>query len=279
MKKISLYIFMLLMSTSAWYSCETEDHYYDGPERFSFTQKTSDFMLVTPDGSNTYTIEVGSTTVSDSDRTLKFKASDKSTAIAGEHYILPIGQAIIPAGKYIGTLEVKANFSGFTNNDAIELVIEFADEHATLDDKEFAITMQRMCPLDLDNLVGTYTVADHRMHRNGNDWRDIAYEATVERISGKDDQLKIKNLGGYGGEIIISLDISAVNIIPVSFEAQMGGYDPELFNETGIAFGDVTISDRKNSTILTCDEVLKINLGTTGSPGFYSLGTATFTKK
>ncbi len=261
-------------------ACETEDHYYDGPDMISFTSGVYDEFPVLPSGDNTYNLEVGSTVISNDNRTINLRISDESTAISGTHYsTITSLQVVIPAGSCIGTLEINALFDGFTDT-AKTINFELVGDNL-LEDSTFILSMEKSCPYTLSDFVGTYDVVDFRFHRNGNTVREFQYEVTVEEVDGSADQLLINNLGGYGGELIIDVELLQANKLPVTFETQVSGYDAELFNETGEPFGDVTFMDWGGCEIDVCGESIIMTFGTAGSPGMYSISSpsAILTKK
>jgi len=114
MKKI---LFALLVTT-AFFSCESEDHDVDnnnfkGSEVAYFTDGVSSSYFVTPTADVTR-IQVGSTSTSPSARNYTVEVDPASTAIAGVDYTLPSTTVTIPANEYFGYVEVQGIFAGTT---------------------------------------------------------------------------------------------------------------------------------------------------------------------
>ncbi|RPH33961.1 MAG: hypothetical protein EHM93_03025 [Bacteroidales bacterium] len=294
MKKKNIFLILtLLVSTVTYYSCETEDHFYNGPEMFSFAEGTYAALDVTPNApadGNKYQITVGSTVITNSDRIVSLSISSESTAIEGTHFAAINKQVTIPAGKCLGTLTISALYENFIDDAAKKLILKL-DGDNTLSDSVFTLSMQKSCPYDPSNIMGTYNVVDTRWYQNTDAETSINYEVTISEVPSDPYQLKIANIGsGYGSELIISIDQVESNTRKVTFTDQISGSDPTISIKTGEPFGALTYEQlskffgpSKNNYVNVCAEQIVLNILISyqgaGAWEVHSYGTLTLTKK
>ncbi|WP_412984036.1 hypothetical protein [Pontimicrobium sp. IMCC45349] len=114
MKKI---IFTLL-TLAIFTACEDEDHgvdanNYNGPDIAYYTNGVASSYFVTPNAEPA-SIQIGATSVSNSDRTYSLQVDAESTAQEGVDFNFVNSSVTIPAGEYFGEILVQGIFEGTT---------------------------------------------------------------------------------------------------------------------------------------------------------------------
>lgn len=120
MKKYGLSILALLL-VFAYTSCSEDKVVFDninGQEAIQFTKK--DFSITVPPTGTSVVIPVSVTTIATTDRKFTAVADAKSTGAAASY---AIGEVKIPAGSYVGTLEVVLNTATLKDGVSYSLIV------------------------------------------------------------------------------------------------------------------------------------------------------------
>ncbi|OYX23020.1 MAG: hypothetical protein B7Z06_10785 [Flavobacteriales bacterium 32-35-8] len=155
MKKI-LYAFLVL---TVFVSCENEDHgvdvnNYNGQPVTYFTSGTSGNYFVTPDA-NPFTIQIGATNKSTSDRTFTLSVDESSTAEEGVDFDFVSNTVTIPAGEYFGEIQIQGLFEGTTSAGS-DLVINLVGDNVMVG-AQYDLFIVQQCVSDLAGLYSVTT--------------------------------------------------------------------------------------------------------------------------
>ena len=123
---------------------------YEGPSLTYFTEETGNFFVEDVDNA-TFRIPVGVTESSSNDRTFTVEVNEELTTASSNQYQLTSNSFVIPAGEYIGYVEVEGfyeNISTEATTLAIDLVSvdgsNLADFKTT-----FSLGLNQFCPLEI----------------------------------------------------------------------------------------------------------------------------------
>jgi len=142
-------------------ACKKTDVPTIPPSQSTFLNKTSGLYLVTsPDIVDS--IQVGVTSVANTDRTISFSVTSPTGAVAGTHYTLVTSSVKIPAGKAIGYLVIKSVFAAYDGTARRDtLVIKLTgDKGAAITPSDFSNTFSVLitapCKVVLSDYMGDY---------------------------------------------------------------------------------------------------------------------------
>lgn len=161
MKKTFLLLATIILSTFM-FSCDEDDDrqvydqgaltYFNGPYSFG-SDVTSRTIIMTPNSESNYSIQIGSTEVSGSDRTYTISVDPASTAVEGVAFTFNSMSATIPAGQYNATFDITVDYAGIPNEGAI-LFINLAGNQLAQFKTQFRLDLGKLCP---SFLGGTHT--------------------------------------------------------------------------------------------------------------------------
>lgn len=159
MKNIKLIAALLLTVLIVTVGCEPDKVNYDtvnGKLAYMFNTATSSLPVNGPT-TTPFKIVVGVTTKADVDRALPIRVDASSTALAAE-YSLNASTLKIPAGSFVGEVEITPNFAAIPNN-VTRTIVLILDETTGIDVIDtrgrHVVSMFRFCPTAL---VGNYSV-------------------------------------------------------------------------------------------------------------------------
>lgn len=136
-------------------SCESDPIIYDVENGQTLIQfgDSSGTLLVSKNGGS-IDIPVTVTTVSDSDRAVQVSVDTSSTADPSEYVI---GNALVPAGSYTGTITVSGNFDAIPELKTTKLVLNLdgVEGGDVVENGKFTLGLSKQCDSDL---AGTYSV-------------------------------------------------------------------------------------------------------------------------
>lgn len=256
MKNILKTIFaVLIVSTLVIsYSCEDENAgIYQGPSLVSFSAGLSGSYYVLENDDPGYLITVGYTTVSDQDRTVTFDVTG-GDAVDGTHYTLGATSVTVPAGEVIGYIEVNGIFSAFQGQvNTLEFTLT-GDDVASFDNV-FTLSLQRYCPFDIDEFVGTWTVSDVSDY----DGPYADYNITTEVHNG--DTLVIHGLWENAPDVLMVMD----DTDPANFTATIF----DQYYATHGTYGEMRIRQMSQGTFSACQKTVSVSYEIYVAAGFF----------
>ncbi len=119
------YITLLFVSLFAFTACEEDLVIYDvdNGQTVATITNGAEQTLPVPDTGDTAVIEVGVTTVSDRDRSISISIDQAQTTAQPDEYTIDQGTLVIPAGSFVGQIEIDANFNAIPETGLTSLVI------------------------------------------------------------------------------------------------------------------------------------------------------------
>lgn len=186
MKNIFYKLSFICLLTAVFTSCEEDKITYNGSTedgRWLFQDNEAQVFFNEDSNISTDTIYVGSTTVSDVDRTIPLIVNEAATTADPSIYTL--GQLTIPAGEFVGKVLINVDFSTLSIGDSETLVLELDETQVPVLDpaQNFVIiNLLKACPSDA---AGSYTVTTtYQVHDFLPDFSEYTMDAAVTEISG-----------------------------------------------------------------------------------------------
>jgi hypothetical protein len=176
----------------------------------------------------TYSITVGTTDVSSSDRTISYSITSPSGAVAGTNYSIggKPGTVVIPAGEATATIDVQGIFAPYTSGrkDTLVFKLETPDVEVAGFQNTLMLILRGPCfdgdVTDIKVMSGTYA--------NSTDPDDPVYTATVNNITALTATTatgKIANLWDVFAPVTINFDWTDPLNTKVSIPLQPAGID------------------------------------------------------
>jgi len=251
MKTIKLLTgFMMALAFSTFVGCESEPDLYNGPDLVHFSTTKSQMVIKERDD-NITTITLGSTTVSNTDRTYTISVVDEQTsAIEGVDFELSEKQVTIPAGEVITTFEVIGLYEG-ASSDGTTLTLTITNPSTGKlagFNNTYTIDLFKFCSFNRDAFVGTYHVFEHSY------WGEFEYNASSTTASV--NSVIIDGFWEVAG--------SQVEVVFDAYGATCSVPDQFLFSSQDYG-GRVHIVSYQNGNINSCN-------GTIEGLGFYIYG-------
>ncbi|MFW6327026.1 MAG: hypothetical protein ACOC2F_01805 [Bacteroidota bacterium] len=192
MKKIS-YLTLIILSVLAFNSCEEQN-----------PTPVTDINLVSFGNTPTVIVEQGSSTevevhvytsqVSGSDRTFNVEVDEDATTTNAANYSVP-ATVTVPANSNSGSLTVDI-IDNELGVDAESLVFQISNSEGIIVGNAANLTIQKFCPFNIDNFVGTYTYTSEIF---GDSW-----PVEVEKVD--DHTLVVKDMVEDGKDLHIVFD-------------------------------------------------------------------------
>lgn len=154
MKKKSFLIGFAVAALLA--SCSKPDNTYKGPDYVMFADTLQTIAI--QDGETYHDIPVSATTACNYDRTYAVEIVDKGTnAVEGKHFDLQSNTVTIPAGQLATSVKVRGHFDQINDTDSLGFELRLIADNDKIWDMYGAdtkVVLQKVCPFDLDRLVG-----------------------------------------------------------------------------------------------------------------------------
>ena len=152
---------LLIASITMITGCKKQEVLTTPLEQAHFTNRASGTYDITGP-TVTYKIPVGVTTVSTTDRTVNISVTSPTGAQLGTHYTLSKTSAVIPAGKSLDSIEVRAVFAQYQAGRKDTLVFTINEGGVTRSDYNptFKLLMRGPCfegDVNLNLFLGAYT--------------------------------------------------------------------------------------------------------------------------
>jgi hypothetical protein len=152
MKKIIYLLSLALIITS----CDDfQPATFDGGQTFVYFPSTSVNLEVVIDATGTASVQINTTTLSDSDRTVSLGLLPESTADP-ENYEIPSFDVVIPAGEYFGEFIINGiDNSVETTPELLFFNISSADG-AQVSNDILEVSVRQICPIAEGDFTGPY---------------------------------------------------------------------------------------------------------------------------
>lgn len=221
MKNIK-YLFTMLLAFSLITSCDQDSELieFDTVNGQTLAQfNSSSLVLATPEEGFTVDVEILVTTQSPSDRSITIEIDASSTATTDQYNI---SNLTIPAGTFIGTMIVSANFNALPEVGSSFLTVNLLDienSDAVIEKGSVTFEFFRKCPLVLSEFAGTYS--------GTGSWSEV-FGYTTEIVTFVDsngdlwmDGIAVQWIQGWWGEPIVSSTPVKVDVL----DAETGEFE------------------------------------------------------
>lgn len=266
---------------------KTNDNLSIPPEQATFAGQSSGTYFVLTNNSS-FKIPVGLTTVSSSDRTINVSVTSPTGAIQGTHYTLTSSSIVIPAGKAIDSIEVKANFAQYTSGRKDTLVFTFTEPGVKGSDfnNTYRLLVRGACAendIVLSDFLGTYANTNELLGTGPYGPYTTTISA-VNQTSATTGTITVTNIFDSGWDpLVFTLDWTDPANRKVTLVAQVaGGNSGDLF---GAQYDGIPYAVRPvpgglvYGTFSYCSQTIsmKMNIGVSGvgySPTLYTVNMA-----
>ena len=269
MKKYSIYA-LLFVITLIFSNCEEQENIQfdsiNGQTLVKFTSSAAT-LAVQPTGISTQEILVEVSTLSDTDRTITLEVDEASTTATSNQYV--ITDIVIPAGAYSGSGSITGIYDNIPNSGSVTLAVEITGisntDNPAIDNPIFTLTLERFCPLDVQDFLGTYTALG-----SFNDPDNLTARPDIVITAGPvANTIRLTNVHANGRQMVLEMDysdVTAPKLINRSFE--FGAVFQTTPNYT--IFRD---QDQANNTFNTCQSTITLRFyRTTNGTGVTSGG-------
>lgn len=268
LNKLSLFL-TALAGVALLNSCDKTKLYETTvpPPQAHFTNTisgTSQYVsyYVTNSPTSTFNVVVGTTDVADVDRTVTFKITSPSGAVAGTHYsMVTTGSTVtIPAGQTLANITIHGIFAPYAAGTRKDTVV-FVLDQPSMEVADFADTVrvvfQRYCDVDLAALSGPYNNTND-YYNGAFDWGP--YSTTISDPTPgtngngiKKDTIRIDNFYDYGYPLNVVLDWND----PANFMATIAPNGQRIGTHT--TYGAIFANNRSGGSFSSCDQIFTIN--------------------
>lgn len=206
----NIYILFIALSALFLTGCENDTITYSGPDFVSFSEATiSKAIRAGEDG--VVSIEIGCAGKSNEARTFTVAVdAANTTAVEGTDFDFVSKTVTIPAGEYVGKLQIKGNYDNLTP-EGVTLTLKLNADEAMIQEGTTTVcklNLSRFFEFNMDWLEGDWLAADTQ---NGEPDGD-PYGMEIEQING--DTIAIKGIWGTSAVLkgIVDWDNSQIQI-------------------------------------------------------------------
>ena len=223
------YLIMIFFGILAFItSCNEEDtSYMDNRKAVTYFTTTSSELTIGAEGESSVVILVGSSDVSNSDRTFTVEIDPSSTAVEDVQFTADFDNLVIPAGQNFGEIKITGIFENSTPT-GHELVLNLVsvEDSEVKYDLQHTLKMYQFCDFDISLFVG-----------NGVGDDSYGYPSQVVTTLDADDNMWITGLGvGFmendWGEVITNMET-----LPVNINAETGEFTIDLAYYMSTTYG------------------------------------------
>lgn len=262
-----------LMMALVFAGCKKEDTLVIPDEYAHFLNQGGDSYFVTAPNT-TYSLSIGTTNVSDADRTISFSVSSPTGAVEGTHYTLSTHSITIPAGQSKATVTVSGDYNEYTSGrkDTLIFTINDPSVEAAPYNREFKLFMRGPC---FDGEVDDITImggAFANTFEGGGSYGP--YTVTVSSLTQTGPTTataQISNLWDYFGPVTINFDWTDPNNTIVSIPLQQTDQDYDVGQPFLIRTspGQVSKFSVCNNKITLTVDIIVNNFPAPGSAAYY----------
>ena len=151
-------------------------------------------VVVEQGASVSFDVNVYTSQASGSDRTFNLAVDQSATTTDAENYSVP-ATITVPANSKEGTMTVTVTDNGL-GVEAEMLVLKISNSDGLILGNDVNITIQKFCPFDINNFVGTYTYISGMF--------EDSWTVDVQKVD--DHTLVVKDMVEAGKDVQIVLD-------------------------------------------------------------------------
>jgi hypothetical protein len=245
MKKIIYLLSLVLIVTS----CDDfEPATFDGGQTLVYFPDTSVNLDVTIGDTGVASVQINTTTLSNSDRSVTFQIVEEGTNANSENYDIPSFTATIPAGEYFGSFQINGiDISVDTTPELLLLELVSAGDDAVITQDIVEVSIKQVCPVPSDFLIGDYSIVDVSAQIGPGNGTENFASGTVSIEVGDEPTTRTFNVGilpAFAGNLDVEL-----SLVCNSFVLQE--VDPSLScdgGENSYIFQSATVGGSADST-------------------------------
>lgn len=225
-------------------------------------------ILPDPAPGTVFKLPVGVTTVSNTDRKIKFTFSSR-TAVAGAQYTAP-SEITIPAGKTVDTLNIQGLFNGYIAGRVDTLSVKITNGDGYINKNGYSdsvlLVMKRTCALNINDITGTMQVVS-------DGWGDYSPGDLVTVTKVDATTASFMYLADNPQPIIMKINPTTY-AVTVAKQVYGSGYG------SGWAYGDISAQSVAGSASVVdpCDRTISVRLTHTVAAGSFGSYTIIFKK-
>lgn len=216
---------------------------------------------------DSFIVQIGTSDVSDVDRTVTFNITSPSGAVSGTDYeVVGAGNTVtIKAGTAIASLKLHGNFDSYSGGTKDTLVLALAQQSIAV--AKFSDTvrviLQPYCDVSLDAFIGDYTKSfDVQTGSPTYGPYVITVTSSGTNANGTSGYLMMSNVWDWGGpDIRVNLDWSNPANFTTSIPAQFLYVDP--------TYGDATITGVGTGSFSSCENKFTLSYRVTVAAGSF----------
>jgi hypothetical protein len=226
-------------------------------------------ILALPAPGTSFKLPVGLTTVSNTDRKVKFTYSSR-TAVAGVQYTAP-SEITIPAGKTLDTLSIQGLFNGYTTGRLDTLKVTITNEGGYVNKNGYSdsvlLVMKRTCPFNIDDISGNMQVVS-------DGWGDYAPGDLITLTKVNATTVSFIYPADNPQPILMSINPTTYTVT-VAKQVYGSGYGGASWTDGPLSVQSVAGSA---SIVDPCDKTISVRLTHTVAAGSYGSYTIKFKK-
>ena len=222
---------IILFIATVLLGCKDEQPTYQAPDNIQFTETEHIFGVI--DNEEWFEVEIFATTTTNHDRNIGVEViASESSAKENLHFKIESNTVTIPAGKLSTAVRIRGIAENIGIAEQPKIILELVlNEEEVIDAYGIRteITLQRCCPLDMDNFAGYAKITSTwLMEYMNSDARLVRTE-----VDNKTNTIIIKDMFYEGYDIHVMLDdsdrLEPCVIIPAE----------QVLGSTGEAFGTI----------------------------------------
>lgn len=265
-------LFLLVLIFSG---CKKTDTLVEVPSQAHFVTSAQYLnYYVTSAATDSFVVQVGTTDVSSSDRTISFNISSPTGAVKGTHYTITSpssGNAItIPAGQTVGSIKIHGIFSAYagTRKDTLIFTLSQPSVEVAKFSDTVRVALQKYCPVNAPSFVGNYT-RSFDIDPTGTYGPYTSTIVSVTPLTATTASMIIANfsfaeISPYPiSNITVNLDWTDPGNFKTTIPSQI------LSNSDFYGYGPLTVKALGNGTFSSCDNTFTFNYELTVAAGSF----------
>ncbi|HSU28251.1 MAG TPA: hypothetical protein VLJ68_07715 [Chitinophagaceae bacterium] len=251
---------------------------------FAYAAKVLNYYVANS-ASDSFQINLGTTDLSDANRTINFAITSPTGAVLGTHYTITTpgsGNTVtIPAGKAISPITIHGVFAQYPTGRKDTLVITMTSPSSGMAIAKFAdtikVVMQKYCPVSIAAFTGNYTQS-RDVDGTGPYGPYTANVVSVTSLTATTASMVIANFAAAWcapfavQNITVTIDWTDPGNFKVTFPSQI------LSNTNFYGYGALTVNSAAGSTFSSCDNTFTIKSTMTVSAGSFGGVTTTMVR-
>lgn len=208
----NIYILFIALSALFLTGCENDTITYSGPDFVSFSEATIS-KAIRADEDGVVSIEIGCAGKSNEARTFTVAVdAANTTAVEGTDFDFVSKTVTIPAGEYVGKLQIKGNYDNLTP-EGVTLTLKLNVDEGMIQEgttHSIKINLSRFFEVNMEWLCGTWQWTDYTFDGE----EDNSYEVKITKVD--ENTISLYNVWDGKKSITATVDWAngVINILP-----------------------------------------------------------------